>query len=105
MFAARLRNDLEHRFYPLSILRKAYTCQGMYRQRGQGNGFSRRAGMRRERPCLFFSGPSSFRHWQFQPRIRQGETKWKERAGTRQPGDIQGQPASLNVCELGAVYR
>ena len=29
--AVRLRNDLEHRFHSLNILRIAYTCQGIYK--------------------------------------------------------------------------
>src|SRR6266699_664522 len=45
--AVRLRNDCERRFHSLSILHRAYTCQGIYKQGGQGNGFSRRAGMHR----------------------------------------------------------
>src|SRR5215469_10798265 len=33
--AVRLRNDFEHRFHSLSILHRAYTCQGIYRQGAQ----------------------------------------------------------------------
>ena len=38
------RNDVEHRFYSLNILHRAYACQGIYRPEDLGSGFQSACG-------------------------------------------------------------